>query len=47
MTDQIAVFLGAAIITAIVGDMYFYDSAHLVFLGREFLELTEWIAFWR
>ena len=47
MTNQIALFLGLAILAALAIDTYFFGTEHLVFLARKFMELIEWIAFWR
>ena len=47
MTNRIALFLAFFLIAAIVADVYLYGTEHLVFLGKKFFELIEWIAFWR
>ncbi len=47
MTNPIALFLGFILIAAIVADVTFYGTEHMVFLGKKLLELIEWIAFWR
>lgn len=47
MTNRIAIFLGALLIALIVLDLVLFGSEHLVFLGKKFLGLIEWIAFWR
>ncbi len=47
MTDRIAVVLGLIIIGAIVLDLLFFGTEHLVFLAKKFAELLEWVAFWR
>ncbi|WP_299145114.1 hypothetical protein [uncultured Tateyamaria sp.] len=47
MTNSNAIFLGLLIIGAITVDVMLYGSEHLVFLGKKFAELLEWIAFWR
>ena len=47
MTNSVAIFLGVAIVGAIAADVMIFDSANLVFLGKKFAELLEWIAFWR
>ena len=47
MTNRIAVFLGVAIVLALVLDILFFGTEHLVFLGKKFFGLIEWIAFWR
>ena len=47
MTNQIAIVLGLIIVGAIFLDVFLYGSEHLIFLGKKFAELVEWIAFWR
>jgi len=47
MTDRIALWLGLFIVAAIVADLFFFGSDHLVFLGKKTYELIEWLAFWR
>ena len=47
MTNRIASVLGLIIVGAILLDVFLYGSEHLVFLGKKFAELVEWIAFWR
>lgn len=47
MTNPIAIFLGLAIVLAIIADQYFLDGAGSLLAGRKFAELIEWIAFWR
>ncbi len=47
MTNKSAIYLGLLLIGAIVLDIVLRDGHELVFLGRKFLELTEYLAFWR
>lgn len=47
VTNKIAFFLGLAILAAVGFDFLVFDGTHLLFLGRKFLEFTEWLAFWR
>ncbi len=47
MTDRIAVFLGAFILLALLVDVFMFGTEHLVFLGKKFFDLIEWMAFWR
>ena len=47
MTNFNALVLGLLIVGAITVDVMLYGSEHLVFLGKKFAELLEWIAFWR
>ncbi|WP_299602999.1 hypothetical protein [uncultured Tateyamaria sp.] len=47
MTNRIALVLALLIIGAITLDVMLYGMEHLIFLGKKFAELLEWIAFWR
>lgn len=47
MTNRIAIFLGVLILLALVIDWLLFGSEHLVFLGKRFAALIEWLAFWR
>ena len=47
MTNKIAVFLGLFLIALLGFDYLQYDSANALFLSRKFVELIEWMAFWR
>ncbi|MFL4471466.1 hypothetical protein ACERZ8_16880 [Tateyamaria armeniaca] len=47
MTNRGAVILGLLIIGAIALDVMIYGSEHLVFLGKKFTDMLEWMAFWR
>lgn len=47
MTNPIAIVLGLAIIAAISIDMALFGSEHMIFLGKRFFELLDWVAFWR
>ncbi|WP_169052340.1 hypothetical protein [Tabrizicola sp. YIM 78059] len=47
MTNRIALWLGLVLLAGIGADLAFNDAAALVFLARKFLELIEWVAFWR
>ncbi|SMR71163.1 hypothetical protein SAMN04488030_0790 [Aliiroseovarius halocynthiae] len=47
MTNQLAIALGAVIVLLCGLDIFLWDGTYLVFLTQKFLELTEWIAFWR
>ena len=47
MSNTVAVVLGLFIVRLITGDVVFFDSANLVFLGKKMFELIEWMAFWR
>jgi len=47
MTNRIALVLGLLILAAAVIDFVAYGPVHLVFLGKKFSALIEWVAFWR
>jgi len=47
MTNSIALFLGLGLLAAIGADYYLFGSEHFLFLSKKFLELLEWVAFWR
>lgn len=47
MTNSIALVLGLILILAVGTDYFVYDSEHLLFLGKKFFVLLDWVAFWR
>jgi len=47
MTNRLAIILGLIIVAAIAFDAIRFDGANLLFLGKKFAELIEWLAFWR
>ena len=47
MTNRIAIVLGLLLICAVVVDVMFYGTEHIVFLGKKLIDLIEWVAFWR
>ncbi len=47
MTNSIAIGLGLLIAGLIALDLLFFEAENLVFLGKKFFDLIEWIAFWR
>lgn len=47
MTNTLAIVLGLALIAAIAGDIMLNGTENLIFLGKKFFELIEWMAFWR
>ncbi|MDP3263412.1 MAG: hypothetical protein U1E06_20295 [Tabrizicola sp.] len=47
MTNTIALYLGAALALAIGADILINDGVGLMFLVRKFLDLVEWVVFWR
>jgi hypothetical protein len=47
MTNTLSILLGLLIVGGICLDFYIYDSDNLLFLGKKFADLVEWMAFWR
>ncbi|WP_203564892.1 hypothetical protein [Aliiroseovarius sp. PrR006] len=47
MTNQLAIILGAVILLLVGLDIVVWGGENLLFLAKKFLELTEWVAFWR
>jgi hypothetical protein len=47
LTNTIAVYLGAALALVIGADLLANDGAGLMFTVRKFVDLVEWVAFWR
>ncbi|MFK7753246.1 MAG: hypothetical protein AB8B51_11930 [Sedimentitalea sp.] len=47
MTNKIAIWLGSILIVLVLIDVLLYGTEHLIFLGKKFYELIEWIAIWR
>ena len=47
MTNTIAIILGLLILGGITVDYVLYDTQHMIFLGKKFFELLDWVAFWR
>lgn len=47
MTNTIALYLGLIILAAIAVDFLANDAVALTFTARKFLDLVEWVAFWR
>lgn len=47
MTNRGAAILALLILAAIGVDVLIYGSEHMVFLGKKFADMLEWMAFWR
>lgn len=47
MTNRLAIILGLIIAAAIGADIYLTDGTNLLFLGRKFFVMLDWLAFWR
>ncbi|QFT60215.1 hypothetical protein FIU94_15415 [Sulfitobacter sp. THAF37] len=47
MTNRIALFLGLVIVAALLADVVYFGTEHLIYLGKKLFDLIEWMAFWR
>lgn len=47
MTNTIAIVLAGLVVGGLVVDIVFFGGETLLFLGRKFLDLLTWVAFWR
>lgn len=47
MSHRTALVIAVVLVALILGDMLFKDGQTLVFLGRKFLHLLEWVKVWR
>ncbi len=47
MTNSIAAFLFVLVLAALGADFLFNDGQATMILARKFLDLIEWLAFWR
>ena len=47
MTTPIAIVLATAVIVALGVDTMMYGNQHMIFLVKKFVDLIEWVAFWR
>lgn len=47
MTNQIALWLGGVLVVAIGADILANEGAAVMFLLRKFLDLVDWVEFWR
>ena len=47
MDNKTALFLAVTIVGVLVGDWYFYDGQLPVLVGKRFIQLTQFLAFWR
>ncbi|WP_333713424.1 hypothetical protein [Yoonia sp.] len=47
MTNKLAIWLALIVAALLAFDFYRYDWANTVFLFRKFIDLIEWMAFWR
>lgn len=47
MTNRIALILGVLLLAVFVSDALLFQARLDVFVGRQLLNLTDYIAFWR
>jgi hypothetical protein len=47
MTNQLALILGAILFALIGLDLAVFGGDNLLFLGKKFFWLIDWVAFWR
>ena len=47
MTDRIALWIGLILLAAVIADLALNGGSALQFLLRKFIDLIEWVAFWR
>jgi hypothetical protein len=47
LTNRIALWLALIILAGILADATLNGGAALFFLARKFLDMIEWVAFWR
>lgn len=47
MTNQLAIVIGLTITAAVAADLTLNNAEALLFLGRKFFFLLDWVAFWR
>ena len=47
MTNTIAITLGLFLLVAVSIDYALFDAENLLFLGKKFFVLLDWVAFWR
>ena len=47
MTNRIALALALLILVLVLADHYLFQWGLLLFLGRQFATLIEWVSFWR
>ena len=47
MSNTLAIILGLLITIAIVADVILTGPTNIIFVAKEFTDMTEWLAFWR
>ena len=47
LTNTIALWIGLVLVAGIIADFALNGGSATVFLVRKFLDLIEWVAFWR
>ncbi|MBQ0803690.1 MULTISPECIES: hypothetical protein [unclassified Sulfitobacter] len=47
MNTPITLVLAALLTIGLVVDTFYFGTEHLIFLTKKFMDLIEWVAFWR
>ena len=47
MTNRTSIYLGLIICGAVIADFVLNDGQASLFLARKFVDLLDWVAFWR
>ncbi|TCS63286.1 hypothetical protein EDD52_107119 [Primorskyibacter sedentarius] len=47
MTNSLSIVLGLLLVGGIALDMFLTNGDSLLFLARKFVDLIDWVAFWR
>lgn len=47
MTNRLAVWIGLILLVAGIADFALNSGSAIIFLVRKFLDMIEWLAFWR
>ena len=47
MTNRLAILLGLILLALIAADIFLREASGLLYLARKFLNLLNYIAFWR
>lgn len=47
MTNRIALALALIVLAVVAADFYLQDGKGLLIVSRMFLDLIDWVAFWR
>ena len=47
MTNSLALWIGLSLLAAFIADFALNGGSAVIFLVRKFLDMIEWLAFWR